>query len=106
MRRKVEAQAEAKLWAKVQRAKYGKTQGFERTAISNQPEASHTDIVAVATKAEECNWMPDGLMDLDGHVQTVIDGFDSMNVKSNEVLENIEEAYNEDGANELSEDKL
>ena len=50
--------------------------------------------------------MPDGFIDFDSKFQTEMVFFDSMNRKSDEVLDSIEEAYNEDGANKLSEEEL
>ena len=60
----------------------------------------------VATEAEECDWMPDGLMDFDRELQAELDDCNNINAKCDERLESIKENHNEDGANELSEEEL
>ena len=105
LRRKAEARAEAELWAEVQRSRYGATQGTEHTPISKQPEVSHMKTTAVANASEEFDWMPYMLMYFNSKYQTVMHGFESMNAKRNEVLDSIEEAYDEDVTDELSEEE-
>ena len=83
MIQEAEAQDEAELWAKMARVRYGVTRGTEPTPIIKQLKVSHMETAAVATKSEEFDWMLDMLMDFDREYQTVMDGFDSINTKSN-----------------------
>ena len=50
--------------------------------------------------------MPEGLRDFDRKLQAVIDDYNSITTKCDEKLGSIEEAYDKDGANKLSEEGL
>ena len=104
LKQKAEARAEAELWAKVARARFGARQKIEpNQGIEPEPEM---ETAALATESGELDWISDILNHLDSALEREKTSFNSIAAKTDEVLENTEEAYDKDGANELSEDKL
>ena len=98
LKEKSEARAEAKLWAKVARARYGAKQGIEA-----EPKM---ETAALATESGKPYWLSDILDDLDSTLEREQNSSNSIAAKTDEVLESIKESYDADGANELSEDEL
>ena len=89
-----------------QRARYGIQRGSEPTEASQQPQKSIMETVAAATETNELDWISKIIIDMEQNLQSEKNDIDIIAAKSDEVLESIDEAYDEDSTNELSEEEL
>ena len=88
------------MWAEVAKAKYGEKQKIKPPrGVKPEPKM---ETVALATEPDKPYCFADMVNDLD----SAFESFNDLAAKTDEVIDSVDKAYDEDGANELSEDEL
>ena len=94
------------MWAEVSHARYRATQETEPTTVAAQPDQSKMEMAAAVTEVNELDWMSKIILNIEQNLQSERNEIAIIAAKSDKVIESIKEAYDEDGANKLSDEEF